>query len=368
MTVLTESPTTVFDPPAGAFAPAPAEARGGGRDGVRLLVATPDAISHATFRDLPHRLAAGDVVVVNNSATVAGELDGVGPRGPVVLHLATPLDEGTQSMGSASGTCTLDSASGTWILEVRTAPDASRSVLDAAPGDRFVAGGIEVLLLEPYPRSGSSPTGHGNRLWRARVTGDLQAQLTSSGRPIAYGYLDRRYPLSAYQSVFATVPGSAEMPSAGRPFTRSLVTELVSRGVAVAPITLHTGLSSQEAGEAPQPERFEVSDATARLVNAVRAGGGRVVAVGTTVTRALESAVLDDRLVARRGWTDRVVTPADPPRVVTGLVTGWHDPQASHLLLVEAVAGPALTQQAYDAAVAGGYLWHEFGDSALLLP
>ena len=168
--------------------------------------------------------------------------------------------------------------------------------------------------------------------------------------------------------MFSTVPGSAEMPSAGRPFTRSLVTELVSRGVAVAPITLHTGLSSQEAGEAPQSERFEVTGATARLVNAVRAGGGRVVAVGTTVTRALESAVVDDRLVARHGWTDRVVTPADPPRVVTGLITGWHDPQASHLLLVEAVAGPELTQRAYDAAVAGGYLWHEFGDSALLLP
>ena len=350
MTILTESPTTVFAPPAGGFAPAPAEARGGARDGVRLLVAEPGGISHATFRDLPQHLSAGDVVVVNNSATVPGELDAVGPRGAEVLHLATPLDDGS------------------WIVEVRTAPDASRSVLDAAPGDRFVAGGVELRLLEPYPRFGSSPTGRGNRLWRARILGDLQTLLDVAGRPIAYGYLDRRYPLTAYQSVFATVPGSAEMPSAGRPFTRALVTELVSRGVAVAPITLHTGLSSQEAGEAPQSERFEVPDATARLVNAVRAGGGRVVAVGTTVTRALESAVVGDRLVARRGWTDRVVTPADPPRVVTGLITGWHDPQASHLLLVEAVAGAALTQRAYDAAVADGYLWHEFGDSALLLP
>ncbi len=169
--------------------------------------------------------------------------------------------------------------------------------------------------------------------------------------------------------MFSSLPGSAEMPSAGRPFTQAIVTDLVSRGVGVVPVTLHTGVSSQEAGEAPQAERFVVPDATARQVNAVRAGGGRVVAVGTTVTRALESAVDGHgRLVARSGWTERVVTPADPPRVVTGLVTGWHDPQASHLLLVEAVAGPALTQQAYDAAVAGGYLWHEFGDAALLLP
>ncbi|HEY5980910.1 MAG TPA: S-adenosylmethionine:tRNA ribosyltransferase-isomerase [Microlunatus sp.] len=359
MTILTESPSTAFDPPPGGFAPAPAEVRGTARDAVRLLVATPDAIAHATFRELPSQLSAGDVVVVNNSATVSGETDAVGPRGPVVLHLATPLDDAADPM---------ESASGTWILEVRTAPDASRSVLDATPGDRFAVGGVELVLLEPYPRLGSSPTGRGNRLWRAAVRGDIRAHLCAAGRPIAYGYLDRRYPLSAYQSVFATVPGSAEMPSAGRPFTRSLVTELVSRGIAVAPITLHTGLSSQEAGEAPQPERFEVSAATARLVNAVRAGGGRVVAVGTTATRALESAVVDDRLVARRGWTDRVVTPAQPPRVVTGLITGWHDPQASHLLLVEAVAGAALTQRAYDAAVTGGYLWHEFGDSALLLP
>jgi S-adenosylmethionine:tRNA ribosyltransferase-isomerase len=359
MSTLTESPSTVFDVPAAGFAPAPAEVRGRGRDAVRLLVATPESITHATFRDLPGQLAAGDVVVVNNSATVAGEIDAVGPRGPAVLHLATQLDDADPAVGGASGT---------WILEVRTAPDASRSVLDAAVGDRFAVGEVELTLLEPYPRLGSSPTGRGNRLWRALVLGDLLAHLGAAGRPIAYGYLDRRYPLAAYQSVFATVPGSAEMPSAGRPFTRSLVTELVSRGIAVAPITLHTGLSSQEAGEAPQPERFEVSAATARLVNAVRAGGGRVVAVGTTVTRALESAVVDGRLVARQGWTDRVVTPAEPPQVVTGLITGWHDPQASHLLLVEAVAGTALTQRAYDAAVTGGYLWHEFGDAALLLP
>jgi len=111
-----------------------------------------------------------------------------------------------------------------------------------------------------------------------------------------------------------------------------------------------------------------VSENTARQVNAVRAGGGRVVAVGTTVTRALESAVDDGRVVAREGWTERVVTPAHPPVVVTGLVSGWHDPAASHLLLVEAVAGPDLTQRAYDAASTGGYLWHEFGDAGLFLP
>jgi S-adenosylmethionine:tRNA ribosyltransferase-isomerase len=350
--MLEERSSIHFEPDTDATAPAPAEARGISREDVRLLVASPDGAVHAQFRDLPDHLRAGDLVVVNDSATIAGEMDAQWRgRGAAVLHLATPLDDGT------------------WVTEVRTAPDGSRAVLDAEPGDTFEAGAVSVSLVEPYPRAGSSPTGRGNRLWRARVLGPLEEHLRLHGRPIAYGYLPRRYPLTSYQTVFATRPGSAEMPSAGRPFTHGLVTRLVSKGVAIAPITLHTGVSSQEAGEAPQPERFHVPGTTARLVNAVRAGGGRVVAVGTTVTRALESAVRDDGVVVEAaGWTERVVTPADPPRVVTGLVTGWHDPHASHLLLVEAVAGPELTQRAYEAAVAEHYLWHEFGDSALLLP
>lgn len=352
MTTLTEHPTTTFAAPGSAVSPRPAEHRGLARDEVRLLVARPDGLTHARFRDLREHLRPGDVVVVNDSATVAGQVDARSSRhGAVVLHVAAPLDDGT------------------WVVELRRSPDAGRAVLDAAPGDELVTGRVGLTLLEPHPRHGSSPTGDGNRLWRAQVEGDLAAHLARSGRPIAYGYLDRRYPLSAYQTVFGHRPGSAEMPSAGRPFTTTLVTDLVAHGVGVAPITLHTGVSSQEAREAPAAERFAVPEPTAVLVDAARARGGRVVAVGTTVTRALESAVDDDgRLVARSGWTDRVVTPSDPPRVVTGLVTGWHDPEASHLLLVEAVAGAELTQRAYDAAGSGGYLWHEFGDSALLLP
>lgn len=350
MRILDERPGVRFAFQGEAFAPAPAEARGLERDAVRLLVAEPDGVTHARFRDLSGFLAPGDLVVVNDSATVPGQLDGehVG-RGPVVVHASSPLED-----------CS-------WVVELRSAPDAARAVLDAEEGDLITSGPVTFRLREPYPAV-SSPTGVGNRLWRAQVTGPLFAHLTAHGRPIAYGYLPRRYPLSSYQTIFGKRPGSAEMASAGRGFTDSLVTELVTRGVAVAPVTLHTGVSSQEAGEAPQAERFSVPAATARLVNAVREGGGRVVAVGTTVTRALESAVEGDLVVERSGWTERVVTPSDPPRVVTGLVTGWHDPQASHLLLVEAVAGRDLAQTAYDAAVEEGYLWHEFGDAALLLP
>ncbi len=243
----------------------------------------------------------------------------------------------------------------------------SRAILDRRAGDEIRVGDVRLTLREPWPGAASSPTGVGNRLWRASVRGDLDRQLDWNGRPIAYGYLDRRYPLASYQTVFGRHPGSAEMASAGRPFTDALVTRLVTAGVQLAPVTLHTGVSSQEAGEAPGPEWFEVPPTSARIINGARAHGGRVVAVGTTATRAVESAVNGRHVVASRGWTDRVITPEAPPQVVDGLVTGWHDPMASHLLLVEAVAGERLTQAAYDAAVAEGYLWHEFGDSALLM-
>ena len=342
--------TPVISP---AFAAAPAEHRGVPRDGVRLLVArAPGDLRHRAFRELPDELSPGDLVVVNTSATVAGEADATSTtRGDLVVHVATRLDDGS------------------WVVELRTAPDAGRGILDAVSGETVTLDGATLTLTAPYPHEHSSPTGVGNRLWRASASGDLAETMARTGRPIAYGYLDHRYPLADYQTVFGIDPGSAEMPSAARPFTTDLVTALISKGVGVSPITLHTGLSSQEAGETPQAERFRVPAVTAEAVNATKARGGRVVAVGTTVTRALESAV-DGRGRVReaRGWTERVISPDDPVRVVDGLVTGWHDPEASHLMLVESVAGEALTQAAYDAARAEGYLWHEFGDSALLLP
>lgn len=360
-TLMDLAPLTRFEPPGDLTAPAPAEARGTARDAVRLLVADGDRARHVLFRDLADQLDPGDLVVVNASQTVAGEADAVigagGRRRGVVLHVAMDLRDGT------------------WVVELRSAPDGARALLDAKPGQVISLAddpATTLRLVAPYPHEGSSPTGTGNRLWRAEHHGreSLRGVMDRIGRPIAYGYLDRRYDLADYQTIFGTTPGSAEMPSAARPFTPEVVTRLVSRGVAVAPVVLHTGVSSQEAGEAPQPEWFEVGEATAQLVNATRARGGRVVAVGTTVTRALESAVIPggSLVVADQGWTDRVVTREAPPRVVDGLVTGWHDPQASHLLLVEAIAGPQLAQRAYDAAVEHRYHWHEFGDAGLFLP
>jgi S-adenosylmethionine:tRNA ribosyltransferase-isomerase len=201
------------------------------------------------------------------------------------------------------------------------------------------------------------------------VEGGVPGWLECVGRPISYGHLHVRPPLSAYQTVFARDPGSAEMPSAGRPFSARVLADLSRRGVGVSEVTLHAGVSSTEPGEPPPAEWYQVPPETAAQVNATHAKGGRVVAVGTTVARALESAADPrGRLSAHAGWTALVLGPDRAPRVVDGLITGWHEPDASHLLLLEAVAGPELVGQAYAAALAARYRWHEFGDSCLLLP
>ena len=343
MTVVLEGPVR--------SATSPPEIHGSGRDDVRLLVAGPDGVTHARFPDLPRFLDPGDLVVVNTSATlpaaVTGRRPATGRR--VTVHFSTALP------------------SGDWAVELRTDAPKTGQVHDGFRGEVIELPDGRLTLLAPYPVTGSMTT----RLWRARaeVPQPMLRYLARHGRPIGYGYVPRRWPLSRYQTVFAREPGSAEMPSAGRPFTATIVTDLVTAGVTVAPITLHTGVSSLELGEPPLPEPYSVPEPTARLVNATLDAGHRVVAVGTTVTRALEAVATDGGQVrAGSGWTDLVLGPDAPARVVGGLVTGWHEPGASHRLLLDAVAGPAVVAAAYAAARRAGYLWHEFGDSALLLP
>jgi S-adenosylmethionine:tRNA ribosyltransferase-isomerase len=324
-----------------ATAPPPA------RDGVRLLVARPGVLAHARFSELGEFLAPGDLVVVNTSATLAAAVDGKRAGTAVEVHFSAELDDGA------------------WVVEVRPAGVSDGPLAGLRPGEEITLDDGAVLVLD-----GPRPAGQA-RLWaaRPRIDGGVALFLARHGRPIRYAYVPRRWPLPEYQTVFAREPGSAEMPSAGRPFTPPVVTDLVTRGVTLAPVVLHTGVSSQEPGEPPQPERFRVPASTARLVNSARAAGGRVIAVGTTVTRALESAAGPDGSVRpRQGWTDLVLGPARPARVVTGLVTGWHAPGASHLALLAAVAGPGLVERAYAEALRAGYRWHEFGDSCLLLP
>jgi S-adenosylmethionine:tRNA ribosyltransferase-isomerase len=331
-------------------ATAPAEARGLARDDVRLMVSPGDGEPvHATFRDLPDLLAPGDLVVVNTSATVPAAVDAVLPDGrPIVVHVSTQLPGGL------------------WMVEPRLplrGGATSPLRLPPSPTTACLGDGTTIAMLRPAPAS--------NRLWLAALddSADLLTVLAALGRPIRYSYVDRDWPIDSYQTVFADQPGSAEMPSAARPFTADLTTRVIRRGVGISTVTLHTGVSSLEGHELPYAERFVVPPATAAAVNATRAGGGHVIAVGTTVVRALESAVDTAGTVhPASGWTDAVITPASGVRAVDGLVSGWHEPAATHLAMLEAVAGRAALMRAYRAAWDAGYLWHEFGDSHLLLP
>jgi S-adenosylmethionine:tRNA ribosyltransferase-isomerase len=326
----------------------PREAAGGRRDDVRLLVSPgDDEPVHTRFADLGEFVAAGDLIVVNTSATVPAAVDGCLPDGdPIVVHFSGELPGGVS------------------LVEVRQ-PDAgttSPRFLDA-PVVIDLLGAGRVELLTRFARS--------RRLWIAAVAlGDtgLDAFLHAQGRPIRYRHVPRDWPIDAYQTVFAREPGSVEMPSAARPFTTELVTDLVGRGVEIMPLLLHTGVSSLEGDERPYPERFRVPRATADAVNAVRHNGGRVIAAGTTVVRALAT-VTDDRAVVHpgRGWTEVLVTPESPVASVDGLITGWHEPESTHLMMLEAFAGRSALERAYRAALDRGYLWHEFGDSHLIV-
>jgi S-adenosylmethionine:tRNA ribosyltransferase-isomerase len=216
------------------------------------------------------------------------------------------------------------------------------------------------------------PLADSRRLWVASLAlddaPDLDAVLAAHGRPIRYRHVARDWPIDAYQTVFALEPGSAEMPSAARPFSTELVTDLVRHGVGLAPLLLHAGVSSLEGGERPYPERFRVPEATAAAIVATRQHGGRVIAIGTTVVRALAT-VTDERAVVHpgAGWTDVVVTSDTPVDPIDGLLTGWHEPESTHLMMLESFAGRDALVAAYDAALDSGYRWHEFGDSHLIL-
>jgi S-adenosylmethionine:tRNA ribosyltransferase-isomerase len=301
------------------------------RDAVKLLVSRRAAgtITHHRFPAIPALLRPGDLLVVNNSGTLPAA---VGP-----IHFSSPRPDGS------------------WLVELRNRHNGSgvTSSVISMPG-----GALLTLKRQVSPR-----------LWQARLSTAVVPYLLKHGSPIRYAYVRREWDLAAYQTVFARIPGSAEMPSASRPFTPEIVTELATRGVLIAPLTLHTGVSSLEADEDPYPEPFDVPPATARLVNHVRAAGGRVIAAGTTVVRALETAVLPSGLVApAAGWTSHVVTSESGVRAVDGLLTGLHEPRSSHLRMLAAFAGSALLSRCYEEAIRSGYLWHEFGDVHLLLP
>lgn len=349
--------TLDFTLPPELEAHAPPEARGLRRDDVKLMVSWTgcNCVQHGQFTDLPSHLRAGDVLVINTSGTLPAALkaerqsDGT----PFELHLSTRFPGDL------------------WSVEIRALDgQTTRPYMKVKAGEVYTlpAGGA-VRMLTPYDaglRAANAPA----RLWVAAL--DLPAPLLDylnvHGFPIRYSYVDQAWDLAYYQTVYATEPGSAEMPSAGRAFTPELLTALSAMGVQIAPLLLHTGVASLEAHEPPYEEYYRVPEATAALINAARADGRRVIAVGTTAVRALET-VIDrrGRVHPGEGWTGLVITPEWGVRTVDGLLTGLHEPRASHLAMLEALAPRDHLRLAYEQALDRSYLWHEFGDLHLLM-
>ena len=325
-------------PPANEATTAP-ERRRVERDGVRLLVTDRATGAHhdAAFRDLPRFLRRGDLLVVNDSATIPAALAARAANGArFTVHLSTRI------------------SAELWVAEPRerTVSAGERARLDDEGS---------VTFLAPVEAEQS-------RLWYVLldVPEPVDAFVDRHGAPIRYRYVAEALPLAAYQTIFAGVRGSAEMPSAGRPFSARVLAGIRAAGAELAAITLHTGVSSAERHERPYREWFDVAATTASAVHAARSAGGRLIAVGTTVVRALESAAAGEEVVAANGWTDLIVTRERGTTVVDALLTGFHEPQASHLDLLRAFASDALLESAYEHALASGYLWHEFGDVHLL--
>ena len=327
----------------------PPEAGGLARDSVRLLVAdrADGTIEHGTFADLPHFLTPGDLVVVNTSATLAAALPAVRQDGcELELRLSTPMEGNDPERY--------------WIVELRARRLAlrRRSVGDASPCR--AAGRRRSSRRTPACGSGSHTS-----ISRARCS--TLPRRARRADPLRLR--PAQLAAATYQNVYAVEPGSAEMPSAGRPFTAELITRLVAGGVLVAPIVLHTGVSSQERHERPYAERYRVPATTARLVNAVHAlGRSRDRDGDDRRPRARDGcACRTESSHAREGWTNLVVTPERGVRAVDGLITGLHELESSHLDMLRALAGDAARDVAYNAALEHGYRWHEFGDSQLIL-
>lgn len=335
----------------------PPEARGLRRDEVRLMVSYlhNNRVAHTRFNRLADFLELGDLLVINTSGTMNAALNATRDDGTALeLHLSTQLPAAL------------------WIVEVRL-PDGNttKPFRHAHAGETLgLPGGASATLLTPY-QSEQRGEAASVRLWIATLNlpCTLDGYLAEHGFPIRYSYVREGWPLPYYQTVYATEAGSAEMPSAGRAFTPEALTQLVAKGVQVAPLLLHTGVASLEEHEPPYEEFYRVPTETARLVNVARAAGRRVVAVGTTAVRALETVTGEDGVThPGEGWTRLVITPERGLRAVTALLTGLHEPRATHLAMLEALAGRAHLRVAYEEALTHRYLWHEFGDLHLILP
>lgn len=331
----------------------PAERRGIGRDGVRLIVidrTQNNKVTHTKFDRLNDFLLPGDLLVFNSSRTLPASLKGC----------------------EANGTC----------LEVRLAhklPDNSwLALLLCQQGEPFSCGlrnQMELNFGLGLTAKVEKRDSHIHRLWQIRFNHqdtELIDLLYRLGQPVRYSYVSAPWDLDYYQTVYAVEPGSAEMPSAGRAFTWKLLFDLKRKGIETTNIVLHTGLSSYmddelDARHPASEEEYFISDVAAEKINRARNRDRRIIAVGTTVVRALESAVDRGKVTARHGYTRLHINAHHQLKAVDGLLTGMHEPEASHLDLLTAFLPARQIKDAYTQAVAQQYLWHEFGDLNLIV-
>ncbi|MDW3652138.1 MAG: S-adenosylmethionine:tRNA ribosyltransferase-isomerase [Bacteroidia bacterium] len=340
-----------FDLPDSLACPLPTERRNIKRDEVRLLVSKDSGeLLHDHFHQLDHYLSPGDVLVVNTSATIPAALPLKLSGGiPAKLHLSTRLSERK------------------WLVEIREIQgDKSIRWKEGEQGMIFdLPAGGRIQLQERHYREE-----HLLDLWKAEIHLDqeLETYLAKHGRPIKYTQLNESYPLSYYQTQFSFHPGSVEMPSAGRAFSLELMKRLIRKGIVFAPILLHCGVSSLEEGEKPYSEYMEVNPLSALRINEAKRMGKRIIAVGTTAIRAIESAVNEAGIIEPyRGKTDLYIHESYPIKVTDGLLSGFHEPKASHLHILQALLGFKHIERAYKEAIRSAYHWHQFGDLHLML-
>ena len=331
--------------------PLPTEERNIARDEVQLLVTSKDGVeAHTFFRNFADFFQAGDVLVVNTSATQAAAFSLILPDGKEGrIHFSTQINKHE------------------WLAEIR-AVKGNKTVRwqQGEANMQFqLVEGLSIRLVSNFYKNKAMLN-----LWRVRVAADkdFQSYLTDYGQPIRYENLDKSYPLDYFQTAFSFHAGSSEMPSAGRGFTPQLIDKLLQKGVVFAPILLHTGVSSLEENESPYPEYFEVNPISAAILNHAKRNGNRVIAVGTTAVRAVESATnAAGKVIPEKGHTNLYIKSDYRMKTVNGLLTGFHEPKASHLHMLQALAGVDHIEKAYAAAIGHEYYWHQFGDLHLIL-
>lgn len=341
-----------FELPAALACPRPTELRNIERDEVRLLVTRGNgSVEHTVFNRLGDHLQAGDVLVVNTSATRASAFPIDLPRGSSgMVHFGTPVSHGD------------------WLVEIREiVGDKTVRWKEGSEGMEFdLPGGARLKLKGKY---------YENRdllhLWKAELSIKEHpgSYMAGYGRPIKYDKLNEPYPLGYYQTLFSFHPGSSEMPSAGRGFTQNQVDKLMQKGIVFVPVLLHTGVSSLEENEPPYPEYMEISPLSALIINNANQLGRKVIAVGTTAVRAVESAAnREGEVFPYRGNTGLFITDYYRMKSIGGLLTGFHEPRASHLNILQSLAGFNHIEKAYSTAIEHNYYWHQFGDLHLILP